>query len=98
MFTHIHTIHWNHVPEASLSDFNYFKNALTEDSYIVESKAPGGFEYYYCTEVQMKNKTCGSYIGCISSDAEFGKDANILVYDHDNQTEKTLSLNDEIYL
>lgn len=98
MFTHIHTVHWNHVPEHSMSDFNYFKNTLREDSYIVESKASGGFEYYYCTEEQMRNKTCGSYIGCVESTAELGKDANIMVYDHNAQTDKTLSLNDEIYL
>lgn len=97
MFSHIHTIHWVHIPKYSTDDLNYFRNRV-DNNIIAESKASGGFEYYSCSEIQMINKTMGEYIGCIQSDAKSSREADIMVYDRDVQTDKTISLDDEKYL
>lgn len=97
MFSHIHTTHWNHIPKTSSDELNYFRNRV-DNTIIAEMKATGGFEYYFCSDIQMQNRTVGQYIGCMESEAKTGLEANIMVYDHDEQTDKTLSFDDEKYL
>lgn len=97
MFSHIHTTHWDFDPKYSTGELTYFRNRV-DNSIVAEMKATCGFEYYLCSDIQMKNKTVGNYIGCVESDAKTGREANIMVYDHNTQTDKTISLDDEKFL
>lgn len=97
MYSHIHTVHWNHIPKYSDENLNYFRNQV-DNMILAEMKATGGFEYYQCSDIQMQNKSVGNYIGCVKSQAVTGLEANIMVYDHNKQTDKTVSLDDEKYL
>ena len=97
MYTHLHTTEWNHSKEYSNDSINYFINRI-DGSIVAELHIDGGFEYYACSDVQMMKNTVGNYLGCKKSNALNGREANIMVYDHEHQVERTVSLNDEIYL
>jgi hypothetical protein len=112
MYTHILTGQWEQIPEKSNDSLNYFRNTIIPvpenpairnysnmaESILAEMKAPGGFEYYLCSPIQMETGNVGTYLGCSKSDSPNGKQAKIMIYDHDSQVPKMLDLNDEEYL
>lgn len=94
MYTHIHTTEWILNEEYSTDNINYFDNRV-DGRILAESKVNNGYEYYICSDFQMKNRCLGMYIGCVSKDDDAYP--YVMVIDHDKQTEKTVSLNDEEY-
>lgn len=94
MYTHIHTTEWILNKEHSTDKINYFINRV-DDRILAEYKVSKGYEYYICSDFQMKSGCLGMYIGCVTKNGETYPD--VMVYDHDKQTEKTVSLNDEEY-
>lgn len=98
MTTHTTTTEWVFSPELStLPGVNYFENRVN-GRFLAEMKASGGFEYYSCTEEQARLGLVGTYLGSKRSDAADGREAGIMVYDHDSQTERNLTFDDSEYL
>ena len=91
MYTHIHTIEWNHLPQYSSGNQNYFLN-IDGHRIVAELTTKMGNEYYLCSEIQAQAGTLGFYAGCTASDAKR------MVQDHEHETEHSFSLNDQTYL
>lgn len=93
MYTNIHTIEWNFDETVSTDKIKYFKNRITGE-WLAESTCALGVEYYICSDAQVHFKQVGNYIGCITE-----KDVKTyMVYDHEREAERNISLNDEVYL
>lgn len=95
MYTHIHTVEWDYIPEISTDTMKYLMNRI-DNRYLCEYILPKGNEYYICSEAQVRAKMTGNYIGCVKKTDRLYP--NVLVFDHDKEVEKTISLNDEKYL
>lgn len=97
MYTHLHSTEWILVPDSGNDRLHYFSNRVS-GQILAELQSSNGFEYYLCTTEQMSLKLVGNYLGCRKSKAKNGREADIMVYNHDTQPERTIDLNDEIYL
>ena len=91
MYTHIHTIEWNYMPQYSSNNQAYFIN-IDSRQIIAELTTKKGNEYYLCSEVQAPAGTLGIYVGCTTPEAK------LMVKDHEHETEHSFSLNDQQYI
>ena len=91
MYTHIHTIEWNYMPQYSSNNQAYFIN-IDGRQIIAELTTKKGSEYYLCSEVQAQAGTLGIYVGCTTPEAK------LMVKDHEHETEHSFSLNDQQYI
>ena len=91
MYTHIHTIEWNYMPQYSSNNQAYFIN-IDGRQIIAELTTKRGNEYYLCSEVQAQAGTLGIYVGCTTPEAK------LMVKDHEHETEHSFSLNDQQYI
>jgi hypothetical protein len=96
MFTHIHTTEWVYNPDCSNDDNSYFVNRV-DGRILLENKRKKGYEYYLCSDIQMKKGLTGIYVGCVERYKD-GEYPDVMVFDHNTQPERTVSLNDEEYL
>ena len=95
MFTHLHTTEWVFSEELSSKEQKYFINRIN-GNIIVQYYTKLGYEYYSCTSEQAKAHAVGVYLGCIkNTDKRF---PNVLVIDHDKEPERTVSIDDSVYL
>ena len=91
MYTHIHTIEWNYMPQYSSNNQAYFIN-IDGRQIVAELTTKKGNEYYLCSEVQAQAGTLGIYVGCTTPEAK------LMVKDHEHETEHSFSLNDQQYI
>ena len=91
MYTHIHTIEWNYMPQYSSKNLAYFIN-IDRRRIIAELTTKKGNEYYLCSEIQAQAGTLGIYVGCTTPDAKF------MVKDHEHETEHSFSINEQQFL
>lgn len=91
MYTHIHTIEWNYLPQYSSGNQNYFRH-IDGQRIIAELSTKAGNEYYLCSEVQAQAGTLGFYAGCTTPGSQ------LMVRDHEHETEHSFSIDDTQWL
>lgn len=95
MYTHIHSIDWDFIPDYSTRTISYYEHKRNHEI-LAEYWTPDGYEYYYCSPEQMQTSNVGIYIGCQRKTDD--KPLTHLVQDHEHETEFNISLNEEEYL
>ena len=62
MYTHIHSIDWDFIPDYSTRTISYYEHKRNHEI-LAEYWTPDGYEYYYCSPEQMQTSNVGIYIG-----------------------------------